>query len=323
MFGWLRRRLFAGRSVDSFPSSEPDVWTFAVLPDTQVYTVRYPELFEAQTRWLAEHAEHLRLRFVLHEGDVVNDNTPEQWDIAERALRQLDDRVPYVVALGNHDYGPRGCASDRSTLFTERFPAHELRRRPGFLESFEEDRADNSAHLFDTPSGPWLVVALEFGPRDRVVDWARELLSRHARTPAILLTHAYTYEDGTRYDRARYPDQKWSPHEYGVARSPECVNDGEALYQKLVRKHDNIQLVLSGHVLGTGRACITSPQDGGSRVHQVLTNDQHRSRGGDGYLRLFEIDARRARIRARTYSPDLDRYRHEPGDDLDLDLPTF
>lgn len=323
MLGWLRRLFTSRAKGEPFPSLESDVWMFAVLPDTQIYTVKYPELFEAQTRWIAESAERLRIRFVLHEGDVVNDNTAAQWDVAERALRRLDGRVPYVVALGNHDYGPRGCASDRTTLFTERFPAEELASRPSFLESFEEGRVDNGAHLFETPSGPWLVIALEFGPRDRVVEWASSVLTRHARTPAVLVTHAYTYYDDTRYDRASRPDQQWSPHEYGIARLPEGVNDGEALYRKLVRKHGNVQLVLSGHVLGKGTACITSPQDGGSRVHQLLANYQHRSRGGDGYLRLVEIDAERARIRVRAYSPDLDRYRSGPGDVLDLELPAF
>lgn len=320
MFRWLER-LLARR--DPFPSEDPAVWMFAVLPDTQIYTVKYPSLFEAQTRWIADNAERLRIRFVLHAGDVVNDNRGEQWDVAERALRRLDGRVPYVVALGNHDYGPRGCSSDRTTLFTERFPAEELTSRPGFVESFEAGRVDNSAHVFETPSGPWMVVALEFGPRDRVVEWAGEVLARRATTPAIVLTHAYTYYDDTRYDRASRPEQEWSPHEYGIAKLPDGVNDGEALYQKLVRRRDNVQLVLSGHVLGRGTARITSPQDGGSEVHQLLANYQHRSRGGDGYMRLIEIDAPRSRIRVRTYSPDLDRYRPDPGDSLELALPSI
>lgn len=320
MLRWFTR---ASRDSAPFPSRDPGAWRFAVLPDTQVYTVSYPELFEAQTRWIAENAERWNIRFVLHEGDVVNDNAEAQWDVAERALRRLDGRVPYVVALGNHDYGPRGSASDRTTPFVQRFPFPELAARPGFGGVFEEGRADNSYHLFDTPSGTWLVLALEFGPRDAVVEWASEVLSRHPATPAILVTHAYTYYDGTRYDRTARPDQRWSPHEYGVAKLDGGVNDGEALHRKLVRRHDNVQLVLSGHVLGTGTARSTSAQDGGSEVHELLANYQHRSRGGDGYLRLIEIDARTERIRVRTYSPALDAWRAGADDSFDLVLPRF
>lgn len=319
MTGWLR----ALSIDDRFPSTDPSAWSIAVLPDTQIYLASYPELFEAQTRWLAENAERLRIRAVLHEGDVVHDNSEAQWELAERALRHLDGRVPYVIALGNHDYGPGGSGHDRTTPFVRRFSVREARERPSFLAVFEDDRLDNSAHRVDTPSGPWLVIALEFAPRDEVVAWADGILAEHASTPAILLTHAYTYFDHTRYDHLARPDQKWSPHVYGVARQPGGVNDGEALYQKLVRRHDSVQLVFSGHVLGTGTGLITSPQDGGSVVHQMLANYQHRSRGGDGYFRWVEIDAARERVRVRTYSPVLDAFEEGPSNAFDLPLPTF
>ncbi len=312
------RSLFA----EPFPSARESAWTFAVLPDTQIYTKAYPELFEAQTRWIAENAERYRIRFVLHVGDVVNDNLDAQWAVAARAFAHLDGRVPLVCALGNHDYGPSGSCSDRSTLFDRHVDVRAVLERPSFGGCFEPGRVDNSFHVFDTPSGRWLVLALEFGPRDEVVSWAAEVLAANASTPAVLLTHAYTYHDDTRYDRAR-EDQSWSPHVYGVAKLPGGVNDGEALYRKLVREHPSVQLVLSGHVLGRGTARITSPQEGGSEVHQLLANYQHRSRGGDGFLRLMEIDAERARIRVRTYSPVLGQYRDDEQDAFELPLPRF
>lgn len=319
MTGWLSARF--GASEDPFPSDDPEVWTFAVLPDTQVYTRHHPHLFEAQTRWIAESATRYRIQFALHEGDVTDDNGAPQWAVAARALAHLDGRVPYVLALGNHDYGPGGSGGDRTTRLHD-FVPHE-RLRPSSGRSFAEGRADNSAHVFETPSGRWLVLALEFGPRDEVVEWADGVLSEHEGVPAILLTHAYLYDDGTRYDRRTRPDQKWSPHLYGVARQPGGVNDGEELFEKLVSRHASVQLVLSGHVLGSGTGLLTSQQPGGSFVHQMLANYQHRSRGGDGYLRLVEVDAALERIRVRTYSPELDRYWDEPGHRFDLVLPPL
>jgi hypothetical protein len=307
---------------DAFPSERKGVWTFAVLPDTQVYARLHPELFEAQTRWIAAHAARLRVQFVIHEGDVTDDNTPEQWAVAGRAFAHLVGRIPYVIALGNHDYGVRGSGHDRTTGLHDVVDPAVVRAWPSFRSAFDDARIDNVAHVFETPSGPWLVLALELGPRDAVVEWAAGVLRAHPRVPAIVVTHAYLYEDGTRYDRAR-TDQKWSPHVYGIARQPEGVNDGEALFQKLIARHPSVQLVFSGHVLGRGTALLTSPQDGGSVVHQMLANYQHRSRGGDGYLRLVEVDARRARIRVRTYSPVLDRYADDPDNAFDLPLPRF
>ncbi len=314
MTGWLRG-LIGG---DPFPSADPRAWRIAVLPDTQIYVRSHPELFEAQTGWLAEHAERLGVRLVLHEGDVVNDNDETQWDLAEQALRRLDGRVPYAVALGNHDYGPGGNGHDRTSGFVERFGPKDA---PA-LESTFEGRLDNAAHRIETPDGPWLALALELAPRDAVIEWAAEVLARHPTTPAVLVTHAYLYFDGTRYDAETRADQKWSPMVYGVARGG-VGNDGEALYQKLVRRQDSIQLVFSGHVLGTGTARLTSPQDGGSEVHQLLANYQHHSRGGDGYLRLVEIDPGKARVRVRTYSPVLDAFRDDPDEAFELPLPVF
>jgi calcineurin-like phosphoesterase family protein len=308
---------------DPFPSEDPTAWRFAILPDTQIYSRKYPDLFEAQCRWLAENAESQRILFALHEGDIVNDNLPEQWEVAERALRMMDGRLPYVLALGNHDYGPGGSASDRTTLVHNYFTAAELESRPGFGGVFEPGRIDNSFHVFETPTGPWLVLALEFGPRDEVVAWADSVLASHASMPAILVTHAYLYYDDTRYDRPTRPDQMWSPYDYGVSTQPGGVNDGEELYQGLVRRHDSIQLVFNGHVLDDGTARLTSPQDGGSFVHQILANYQNRSRGGDGYLRLVEVDTNLARIRVRTYSPVFDLYRYDDADSFDLPLPEL
>ncbi len=308
---------------EPFPSEDTSTWLFAVLPDTQIYSRDRPEIFEAQTRWLAENAERYRILFVLHEGDIVNDNDPVQWEAAARALRLLDGHVPYVLALGNHDYGPRGSASDRSTYLHDYFTVEEMQQRPSFGGVFETGRLDNSYHVFETPNGPWLVLALEFGPRDEVVAWADDVLTRHASIPAILLTHAYLYFDDTRYDHITYPDQMWSPYVYGVSSLPGGVNDGEELYENLVRKHDSVQLVLNGHVLGDGTARLTSPQDGGSFVHQLLANYQNRTLGGEGYLRLIEVDNRLGRIRVRTYSPLVDAYRKDADDQFELPLPEL
>lgn len=291
-------------------------WRFVVLPDTQVYAKQEPELFAAQTRWIAEHAQRLDIRFVLHEGDVVDDNSAAQWRVARRAMGLLDGAVPYVVVPGNHDLGPGGSGSDRATGLDASFADAGIFERPSFGGSFDGSLA-NTWHRFDTPDGPWLVVGLEFAPRAAVVAWADAVLRAHPDRPAIVLTHAYLYPDGTRYAADALHRQRWHPRRYGVARR-EPIHDGESLFDGLVRKHDQIELVLCGHALDEGVAWRRSVQDGGGVVHEVLTNYQHRARGGLGYLRLFEVDAAAGRIRVRTYSPVTGSDR--PAEALDLPL---
>jgi hypothetical protein len=153
---------------------------------------------------------------------------------------------------------------------------------------------------------------LEWAPRKSTVDWATQVLSRYAHDRVIVVTHAYLYDDSTRYDwRARGKSQLWSPFSFGMAkaearRDPE--QDGEMLWNSLVRRHAGIFLVLCGHVGGTGAGYLESRGDAGNVVHQVLANFQLLDEGGLGYLRLFEIRPDGRSLRMKTYSPSLDLY---------------
>jgi hypothetical protein len=82
-------------------------WTIVLLPDTQRYPQDFPETFCNQTRWIAENKLRRRIAFVLHEGDIVNQDTASQWANARRAINLLDGQVPYVLAAGNRDYSVR------------------------------------------------------------------------------------------------------------------------------------------------------------------------------------------------------------------------
>jgi len=299
---------------------EPGAWTIVVLPDTQILARSHAEIFEAQTAWIAERRDAWRIAFVTHVGDIVDDNGADQWDVAFRAIRTLDDEVPYVLAPGNHDLGPGGSAADRATLMNAYFPVSDYETQSWFGGVFETDRIENSYAVFDAPSEPWLVIALEFGPRDAVLAWAREVLERHDGMRTLLVTHAYLYSDDTRYDFAARPDQLWSPYSYGVASLPGGVNDGEEMFQAIVRDFDQVELVVSGHVLNDGLGRLTSEQRDGGLVHQILANYQERELGGAGFLRLMTFDETGSRVRVGTYSPYLDEWLTDADNQFELTL---
>ncbi len=300
--------LALGCAVDESPT-----WSFAVLPDTQIAVRDQPELMEAQTAWLASQADE-GLRFVLHVGDITDHNDAPEWDRAERALRRMDGRVPYVLLPGNHDYGEAGGAFDRTTHLGERFPLDEWETQPSFGGASRPDRPDSTYHVFETPEGPWLVLALEFAPTEDTVSWAAGILQRHASLPAILVTHAYLYFDDTRYDAA-IEGQRWAPGSYPLA-FDEPVYDGQALFDALVEPYPNVLLVFCGHTLGDGLARISTRRADGSYVHEILANYQHRPNGGDGYLRIVEVSEEAFRV--RTYSPPRDRSYRDPDNEFVL-----
>ncbi len=296
----------------------PYPWTFIVLPDTQATVGPWADVYYSQTQWIAAQSPSRRIRFVLHVGDVVFANTEIEWQRARHAMGYLDGHVPYAMVPGNHDYGFGGKARDRNTLMGQHFPAEVFERDRPHVAFFEPGRVDNSAHVFDTPSGPWLVLALEFGPRPEVVQWANEQAQAHAHMPAILLTHAYLHSDAkgdSRYDiRAKPGGQSWSPYLYELAAGG--VSDGQQLWVDLVRRQPNISLVVCGHTLNDGVGRQTSQRPDRSVAHELLANFQMIGKGGDGFFRIMEVHA--DRIEVRTFSPWLNRYKRTPEHEFTL-----
>jgi hypothetical protein len=248
--------------------------------------------------------------------------------VASTSLHRLDGVVPYFVTAGNHDYHD-GC---RDTMIDAYFPVSGFTSEPWFGGTFEPGRIENNFGVVSVGGGPpWVVIELEFGPRDTVLAWAGSVLDQHPDLPAVVVTHSYLYIDGTRYDRATRPDQYFSPFAYGLTGS---VNDGEGMWRALVSKHDNIKLVLSGHAIpldptlnpdAAGR--LTSTRPTGTRCHQILANYQTcagppcaQTRGGDGYLRLLHVDPVAHQLSVRTYSPYLDSFKMDDANQFDLRL---
>ena len=295
-------------------ASDEHAFTIVSLPDTQYYAARHPEILDAQADWIVREHASRGLAFVVHEGDIVDSDDPTQWRRASSSLRKLDGVVPYVLASGNHDYARSGDHITRRTRMGAFFEESRLGGAPCDAPTFEPGRIENSCRILETPAGPWLVLSLEFGPRDAVLAWADALARRYQALPAIVLTHAYLASDDTRYDHRARHDQLWSPYRYLPG-----VNDGEEIWQKLVVKNDNIRFVLCGHDLGDGIGRLTSVRPDGTKVHQLLANYQMGALGGAGYLRLMEFLPGRRRVRVRTYSPYLDRFKTDPDNDFSLD----
>ena len=128
-------------------------YSIVVLPDTQYYSSNYPDFFDAQTAWIvSEHAAG-NVAFVLHEGDIVDDDVATQWSRAYNSLHMLDGVVPYVLSAGNHDYCCGGWPGDRTmTMINAYFPVATFASRPSFKGTFETDRIENSFHLLDVPA---------------------------------------------------------------------------------------------------------------------------------------------------------------------------
>lgn len=288
----------------------PGSWTLAVLPDTQNYSTYYPGMFNLQTQWIVDNKEAYNIMYVLQLGDITNKNSKMEWERASRAMARLDGVVPYALVPGNHDYGEGGKARDRTTLINNYFPAERFEKWPTFGGIMEKGRIENNYHLFKASSRDWLILGLEWGPRDKTLQWANQILAKYHNHNAIIITHAYLYHDSTRYDwQQKTHTQDATPHSYGTAGG---VNDGEEMWQKLVKKHANVFMTVNGHVLGDGLGFLVSKGDYGNPVYQMLVNFQMRKMGGQSWLRLIEFLPDGKTVQIKTYCPLLEPYETGP-----------
>ncbi len=307
--------LFISAGLMTACSSGRHTTCIVLLPDTQNYAAKFPEIVQSQTDWIKKQAATIDL--VLQQGDLTNANGDKQWLVIQKAFQKLDSVVPYVLAAGNHDMGsaPGKVADIRNTdLFNKYFPAQHMKRLPGFAGLFEENKMENAWYLLQTRKTKWLILTLEFGPRNKVLDWANKIVADHPDRTVILNTHSYMYSDSTRQG----PGDNWRPQSYGLgaATGDDAVNDGEDIWNKLVKLHPNIRFVFSGHILNTGVGTLVSKNDHGYPVYQMLANYQSgvigSEKGGNGWLRILRIHSKKKQVSVKTYSPFLDKTMDSP-----------
>lgn len=292
--------------------NKPTSFEFVVLPDTQSYIEKWPEIYLKQMQWLAENSS--RFSFVLHEGDLTQYNSPEEWELVRRGFSLLDGKIPYTFSLGNHDMGsePRKFADTRNTAEVNKaFSSEEMKVNGKMISSFPKGTVDNMCSLYDAGGMKWLVFSLEFGVRNSTIEWAKNIIESNSDKKVIINTHAYMYEDDTRMGG----DDWWQPQGYGVGKDAgdEAVNNGEQIWGKLAGKYENVIMVFSGHVLKRGVGTLVSEGEHGNKVYQMLANYQEGVdgcvNGGNGFLRIIKVDIKSKMIDVKTYSPWLGEYK--------------
>lgn len=303
--------------------SQDQTLRLVILPDTQSYLESCPEIMEAQFSWLAEQGPDID--YVLHVGDITQDNTHAEWALASVYFDLIHDKIPYAFSLGNHDFGsaPGKYADVRdSGLANKYFPLDKMKANARIEGAFEADRIDNTYHVFDHNGQSWLILALEFGPRDEVLDWANTIVENHPEHRVILLTHAYMYVG----DKRQSEGDNWRAHGYGIGQDTgkKAVNDGEQIWEKLVKNHPNFFLAFSGHVLHEGYGKLISEGTHGNKVYQFLANYQRGVQGyGDGcngYLRIVDVNLKEGTLQIKTYSPWLDQWLEDENNHLQYTL---
>jgi len=288
-------------------------FSIAVFPDTQIYPMYYPDTYINMTEWVVEHRDEYNIQFVLHEGDITNNNIIRQWYNASKAMYILNGSVPYTLNPGNHDLGPNGRTANRDTYLNDYFPSGPIENWTSWGGAFEEGHQENTYHYFSAGGRDWMVVALEFAPRDAVLEWANDIVEANPDRLVLVVTHNYMVAD-----------QRMTTlgGDYAVEDSPEEANNGEQIWQKFVKLHRNIMCVFSGHILYEWGWLVSNGVNG-NPVYQMMTNFQMNTGGGQGFFRLLTFNMEAETAYVETYSPLLDQLKTENVHQFTFDFNAF
>lgn len=312
------------RRANSSPDqrfADPAGYDFALqhITDTQYLSQHGPGVFEAMTQWTANNAEHRKIAYSMHTGDLVQSwLTPgssesrarEEFDAADEAMAILEKAVvPHGVLPGNHDnlwnaagrLVP-GAHEKNHALYNEYFGPFRYREQPWWGDSVTE--SDNSAHydVIEVAGAKFLMLLLGYNPPEHVMSWAEEVLREHPDHNVVIGTHYYLDEFG---------ELRMSG--FGAVGS----SSGQEIWNRLVVPFESVFLVLSGHV--DGQTTVTDRQVGDSdrTVVELQSDYQNFSVDGrreTGFQRLLQFDIDGGSLAVTTHSPALDSFRVEDFD---------
>ena len=338
--------LSEGSSITAIFEPRPDAnegFTIVALPDTQNYLcsrctseVRewQPEIFEAQTKWIADNINALDIAFVTHEGDIVecaeedasrgcNQDGKDEWAAADKAMDILDGKVPYAAAIGDHDYFPEETRNGDTSNYVRYFGASRYQNYDWYGGSSEDELSHYQ--IFQAGGYTFLHLSLEFEPRDEIIAWAQDVINANPGLPTIITTHSYLQDTPGAEGRSTSLDIE-----------PPIGNTGQQLFKKLIEPNPQVFMVLSGHYQDSERSNGTETSDSGeyhqvstnkagSKVYEMLANYQGYNNGGDGWLRIIQFKPGGGangldRIAVRTYSPWRDEYQPGSASNFSFDL---
>lgn len=300
---------FYGRDLSAESAEE---FSLIALPDTQVYALGYPAIFNSQTAWIVAQRKTLNIPFVTQLGDIVElGKSAFEWQNADAALRLLEDPattglpdgIPYGIAVASHEQSHQGPGwvthpGWTTPLYNQYFGIGRFEGRAYYGGHFGTNN-DNSYQLFSASGMDFIILHLEeevppltdLALRAQVLDWADNVLKTHSDRRAIISSHHLIHPD----------DASWTAQ-------------GQAIYDRL--KHNpNLFLMLCAHLAGEPRRTDVFE---GNTVHTLMSDYQFFPNGGNGFLRIYTFSPQNDQIRAATYSPWLDEFRVNPNDAFTL-----
>ncbi|MBQ9084229.1 MAG: hypothetical protein IJY24_01095 [Clostridia bacterium] len=290
------------------PNSPTDyAYSMAVVGDTQFLAQNDANNGTNYTseiyKWLVENKDSKNIKYVMGLGDITENDTDAEWQIAKDAITQLDGILPYSLVKG-------AAPHDRTVNFNKYFGSHEpyTSQIDGYFtygDATDLDSApiDNTYRKITIGDTRYLIFGLDFGASDAVLEWAGDIIAQNMDHRVIITTHAYLYGDGTYWDE----NDSAPAHKPGVSNG---LNNGDEIWEKMVKRYPNIVMVLNGHCLTENIVMTQAEGIYGNTVTQMLINFQASDASHDyrtGMVAMFYFSADGSKIDVEYISTVRDR----------------
>ena len=282
-------------------SDKEDYFSIIILPDTQFYSSKFPDIFYQQMEWIVDNKDSLNVQYVIHLGDITDNNKEYAWKVASNSFKILEDaKIPYSIVYGDNDIkNPDLNKYDgiRHTEFLNKyFPVTRFARpgswwKGGFLD---KGKIDNYYCLFEYKDYKYMIMNLELAPRSSVLKWADKIISQNGSEKVIVVTHDYLDSEGKRLDDLESFKMD-GRDDMGKLKG----NNADAVFNKLIKNNPDIFMVLCGHKEGTFEKTvkikISKDSEKTRRVFEILTDFQDEKlkgsdeKSGKGLLRVLKI----------------------------------
>jgi len=324
-------------------------FSFVVVPDVQKYVYTetnkkdYPinsmQIYKNEMQWIADNStlNNGNISFALFVGDMVERNYKKiEWDRSIEAVSILNNKIPFVVAAGNHDTDHLNKWTypwqvNGFKRFSKNFgPDSELmKNKEWYKETFSES---NSIALFDAGNTKICVATIEIQPTDEALAWLDEMLTKYSDYPTIINTHEYLFPYVINDKVEGILEYKYLEKKNNVDNSP------KDMFEKVLSKHDQVFFICNGHYTGSfngERVCESSllqknaynnsvyafHTDYETR-HELLNPYEMKKKVGcgDGWIRIVTIDTDKNTMKLQTYSTELNRYETDADSEININF---
>lgn len=311
-----------GELTVEVPGGLTEGFTMIVIPDTQTMALHPSKGYRVVGigQWILDERVERNIAFVTQVGDFVwHADLVAEWNRVMPGIDLLHGRVPYSVAVGDHEYHEEAFKDGDVSEYLERLG-------PDRYESFEWYRGSHPNGLshyqiFEAGGREFLHLSLEWEPEGPVSDpstplgWANAVITANPDLPTIITTHAYLWDMPGQ--EGRFPDSAREGEYYG---DPRATTSGEGIFQALVEPHPQVLMVLNGHYHKStsdsgrrGEYHQVSANSAGGDVFEMLANYQWINRnndavGSDDWIRIITFEPgfgeESDRISVETFSPE-------------------